>query len=315
MATFTIEEILLDTIKALRHQLPLIMSMGRDTRYQHLKLDKEYIAHIAGIPEVREFDGNYQNGAQDARGLIREVPVVVDKHKHVPIKWAHIDSIKDQNQQAYADLVNNAAYAIALDMVLDILGKVNAANLTHKVTSPAAASDFAVVDQVRNGMNARAVPASRRAGIVNTQVASALGLDPQIGSAEYRGETGAVDQAVRSFRGVAGFQSIDELPVFPDNDENLTGVFFDPGALAIVQGIPEDFQQYAARALGAPMVSYTTSVTDPDTGFTLAAISENQQGTLDGFLNFVGVWGCAVGKQGGDPGDHTDDWGTRLVSA
>lgn len=98
--------------------------------------------------------------------------------------------------------------------------------------------------------------------------------------------------------------------------ENLTGMFFEPRAISILGGIPDDFDG-AAQLFGAPPTYQVTTVTDPDTGLTFAAIAEVQQGTLKSFLHITHVYGVSVGKQAATAtaGDLTDYAGHRLVSA
>lgn len=98
--------------------------------------------------------------------------------------------------------------------------------------------------------------------------------------------------------------------------ENLTGAFFEPEAITILAGIPENFDTFAHEVLGAPKPYKDWTVTDPETGLTMVAIAEIVGGTLTGYLHFVLVWGSSVGKQAGATaaGSLTDYYGHRLVS-
>jgi hypothetical protein len=96
--------------------------------------------------------------------------------------------------------------------------------------------------------------------------------------------------------------------------ENLTGLFFEPRAVAIISGVPDDFDA-AAQLFGAPPTYDAVTYQDPETGLTLVGIAEVQNGTLNGFLHITHVFGCSVGSQGGDDGALTDYAGHRLISA
>lgn len=94
----------------------------------------------------------------------------------------------------------------------------------------------------------------------------------------------------------------------------LTGMFFEPRAIAVMSGIPDDFDG-AASLFGAPPTYGITTLTDAETGITMAAISETQQGTLKSFLHITFVYGAAVGKQAAatSAGGLTDYAGHRLI--
>lgn len=130
------------------------------------------------------------------------------------------------------------------------------------------------------------------------------------------------DKATDSFKvsATAGGAAVDITTNYTSGTvqlvENLTGLFFDPSALAILAGIPEDFETVMS-GMRAPEVSSIHTYTDPETGLTLAGISERQQGTLKAFLSITLVWGSAVGRQlsTNAAGALTDYAGHRLISA
>ncbi len=94
----------------------------------------------------------------------------------------------------------------------------------------------------------------------------------------------------------------------------LTGMFWEPRAICVKAGIPDDLDG-AAQIFGAPPTYGLRTVTDSDTGLTMVAISEAQQGTLKGFLHLTFVYGISVGKQAitASAGDLTDYAGHRLI--
>lgn len=99
--------------------------------------------------------------------------------------------------------------------------------------------------------------------------------------------------------------------------ENLTGMFFEPRAISLLSGIPDDFDE-AARMFGAPPTYGLTVVQDDESGLTLASIAEEAgDGTLNGYLHLTHVFGVSVGKQvaTASAGDLCDYAGHRLISA
>ena len=92
-------------------------------------------------------------------------------------------------------------------------------------------------------------------------------------------------------------------------------MFWEPRAIAVVAGIPDDFDG-AAQMFGAPPTYGVRTLTDETTGLTMVAISESQQGTLKGFLHLTFVYGVSVGRQlsTNSAGAIADHAGHRLVS-
>lgn len=99
--------------------------------------------------------------------------------------------------------------------------------------------------------------------------------------------------------------------------QTLTGFAWDPRAYAILGGIPEDFNQGFLDSIGCPKVMGFETVTHPDLGISMAAVSWQQAGTGDINLALTMVYGVSVGRQSATnaPGDKTDYAGHRLVSA
>jgi hypothetical protein len=97
--------------------------------------------------------------------------------------------------------------------------------------------------------------------------------------------------------------------------EHLSGMFWEPRAIALVAGIPDDLDG-AAQLFGAPPTYGISTLTDADTGLTMAAISESQQGTLKGFLHLTFVYGVSVGRQArtNAAGSLADYAGHRLIT-
>lgn len=399
MPTLIVEEILADVLDAFKVRVPALNRMGRDFRTSGLKLGQTYTAHIAGVPTVGDYDennGGYQASPQNARDLLTDVPITVDKHKKVTLKWRHLNSIADKKQE-YQKVIANAGYALAKAVVNDIIAKVNRRTLTNQSIYSVANSDYDAVNAIRDAMNLAGASDLGRVGMVNTNVASSLHLDERVLSADYRGDMQG-GQSLRVFQNIAGFQEVFEWPELPSNNgtataitatastdlvnltahgfqdgdrvyfpaltggagltagttdyfvrdatadtfkvaataggaavditsnatagtvqriENLTGVFFEPSALAVLAGIPEDFETVVGEGFGAPKLSETYTWTDPATGMTLAAVAEGQTGTLNSFLHMTLVWGSAVGRQlsTNAAGALTDKGGHRLISA
>lgn len=398
-ATLTAEEILTDVLDAFKSNVPGLKRMSTDFRADSLKLNKQYDAHIALLPEVSEYDANnggYQNDAQNVRDLLVDVPVTVDQHPKVSVQAKHLESIQDDKQE-YGKVIGNMGFSLAKNFTNTVLAKFNSRNLSQSSVYTTGNSDYDALEAIQTKMNKVDAGVLDRVGIVNSDVASAIGLDNRILSGDFRGEMQGAS-ALRNWKNIAGFSEVQEWSGLPTNNgaaiavtieadddvvttasahsllvgdrvvfdgltggagltdgtiyyvvsvpsvstltvsataggsavnvstdysagtiarvENLTGAFFEPRAVSILSGIPDDFDQ-AAQRFGAPATYGVTVVTDPDTGLTFAMIAESKQGTLDGFLHITHVYGASVGKQAStaETGSITDYAGHRLISA
>ena len=396
MPTLISTEILMDVLQAFKKRIPAINRMGTDFRADSLKLNQTYKAHIAGLPTIATYDTStgYKNGAVAARTLLTDVSITVDNHKHVPLKWTHLDNIKDKKSK-YDQVISNAGYVLAKAVIDDILGGVTEANFSVESIYSVANSDLDALEAINADMNKKGAATEGRVGIINSDVATVLGADTRIASRDYAGQMQG-GNALRRFTNVSGFGEVFEYPDMPTNalaaltsvtgtastdvlnkvahgltdgtaviitfasgftglttgtryyvrdaaadtfkvaatrggaaiditadgtgatvtECSLTGFFFEPRAIAILAGVPEDFNGAIASQLGIPQLMGFETVTDPETGLTLAAVSWQEVGTGDVYWSPTLVWGKAMGRQAvtATAGALTDYAGHRLLS-
>lgn len=400
MPTLTSAEILMDVMEAFKKRLPALNRMGTDFRAQSLKLNNSYTAHIATIPTVDDVSTTYATTGNNARDLLTDVPIVVNRHKAVRLKWQHLNAIKDQKNR-YEQVVGNAGYAMAKAVTDDIIAGFTPDYFSQSSTFAVADSDADMLDNITGDLNLVGAMPDGRTMLVNTPVANVLSADSRLTSADYAGQR-VRGSGYRRFTDVNGFAEIIEYPDLSagngtqltavtaeaDDDiftkathglatgqalkfdsgtgftgisagttyyvirltentfklatsranaeagtaiditvdgsagaftatQSLTGFAFDPRAIALLTGIPDDFNQDFLGGLNIPRVMGFESVTDPETGLTMAAVSWQDAGTGD--LNWAPtlVWGKALGKQAATaaPGAACDYAGHRLVSA
>jgi len=312
MPTLTSAEILSDVIGSFRKNFPALNRMGTDFRPGALKLNQTYTAHIPTLPSVATYDTTtgYANGAQAARSLLVDVPITVNTHKHVPIKWLHLDAIKDQKNK-YEQVIDNAGYVLAKAYIDDLLSGVTAANFSEATVAATATFDLDVVTAVSGAMNLKGAVTNGRVLLVSTAVANILGADARIASRDYHGQqTGG--SSLRSWSNVGGFAEIIEYPDMPTTG-NLTAFAFEARAFATLAGIPEQFDSEFLAGLNIPRVMGYEAVTRD--GVSMAAVSWQEAGTGNLFWSPTMVWGKALGKQGGSAGALCDYAGHRIVSA
>lgn len=312
--TLTATKILALTLASFRKQLPMLHAMSTDFGAEPLRLGESATAHIPSLPTISTWDATtgYGNGANSARGLMVDVPVTVDSHKFVTLEWGHINNITDQ-KDSIDQMVSNAAYVLGKAMLDSILAKFVAANVSRSVSSLWEDADRETLKAVRKLMNIAGAASEGRVIIGNTDFIGQLGDDARIASNDFSGQRTEAS-AYAHYRNVEGFRDIMEYPDLPANAENIMGIAFEPRAVALRAGIP-DHTFDLAKALGVPSVANTEVMTDPDSGFTLLAITWMTPATFKLNLTLAAVWGSAVGKQAGSASTICDNAACLLIDA
>ena len=399
--TLTSPQVLMDIIGTFRKRFPALNRMGTDFRGAPLKLNQQYIAHIPGLPTTSTYDTTtgYANGANSARGLLTDVPVTVDQHPTCPLKWLHLDQIKDVKNR-YEEVIGNAGYSLAKGMIDNICAGFNTRNFSREVVSTVANFDYDVLQEITGSLNGVGAAPSGRVLIVNTPVANVLATDARMISKDYAGQL-LNGEGYRIWENVGGFALIMEYPDLPSNNataltgvtgansgdvmtsaghglqtgdpvtfisgtsftgltagtryfaikltddtfqvattyanaiagtevvlgadgtsgvfqlqENLVAFAFDKRAIALLAGVPEGMPSGLAASLGIPQTMLFESITEPESGLTMAAAKWQNGGTGDFFFCPTFVWGKGLGKQGfaASAGTLTDYAGLRISS-
>lgn len=218
MPTLSTTLILQKTLERFAVQFPMLEGMSTDFSDKPLRLNDTVTAHVEVLPTAADYNAStgYAGGATDGRSLLVDLPITVDKHRHVPIKLAHLDLIKDQKNR-YGRLIDNTSYVIGKEMVDSVLGKFNSANVSYGTTEAVANWDLETLEGVNSQMNLQGASPAGRIGIISTLAAGQLALDNRIASKDFYGAlTGG--SAYRVFRNIAGFQAIYEYPGLPDSN-------------------------------------------------------------------------------------------------
>lgn len=399
--TLTSAQVLMDVLQSFRKQFPALNRMGTDFRGSPLKLNQQYIAHIPGLPTASTYDAStgYANGATAARGLLADIPVTVDQHPTCPLKWLHLDQIKDVKNR-YEEVIANSGYVLAKGMVDSVLADATTRNFSRERIITTADFDYDALMLITGDANSQGMMNNGRVLIVNTAVANILFADPRIISKDYSGQI-VTSEGYRRAINIGGFAEIREYPDLPSNNgssltgctgeadddlitkaahgletgdpvtfvsgtgftgltagtryfaikasastfkvassyanavagtgiditvdgssgvfqkqENLTAIAFDRRAFALLTGIPEGMSSDLADQLGIPKNMVFETVTEPESGLSMAAAKWQQGGTGDFFFCPTFVWGKGLGKQGASAtaGTLTDYAALRISS-
>lgn len=223
--TLSTTEILLDIIQGVKKQCPWINRMGTDFTKQPLKLNKQYIAHIPTLPSIATYDTmtGYANGATSARSLLVDIPITVSNHKHVPLKFEHLNLIKDDKNK-YGECISLASYVLGKAMVDDVLSGVTSRNFSQSSTYAEADCDADMLTNVQGDLNTQGALPRGRIMLINTAGANAMAVDSRITSKDFAGQQ-PNGEGYRRFVNTHGFAEIVEYPDFPGNNgSQVTGV-------------------------------------------------------------------------------------------
>ena len=312
MPTLTVAEILKDVLKAFKVNFPALNRMGTNFRVGQLKLGNTYYAHIPTVPVVNDVTTTYAVAGQTARSLLVDVPVVVNKHKAVLLTFSHFAAIADQKNE-YDQCIANAGYALAKACIDDILSAAIAANFSQSSVFTTADCDADMLIDVCSDMNAVGAAGNGRVLLLNSAASASLSADARMASRDFQGQIQGGD-AYRTWRNAYGWAEIIEYPGLPTTG-NMCGFGFDPRAIALVAGVPDDSNQEFLRPFNIPEIMTFESISDPDTGLTMAMVGWQTPATAEKNLAVTMVWGKTLGKNGGSAGTITDYAGHIVKTA
>lgn len=313
--TLTTGQILELVIDAFKTRLPFLMSsFAIDMSDERAKFNEEINARIVGLPTVQDYDAStgYKANAAESKSLLNDVPVTMNRHKHVPIKLDFLDQASTNKAINLIDEATmNAGFALAKSVADYCLSLALAANFSQSSEFALADSDRDMLTNIREDLNGVGCNPMGRFGIVNSAVMSALTGDSRIASDDYHGQR-IEGEGFGRLINIEGFGNIWEYPDMPANGEDLTGLFGSKESIVCATRLPKDNLDVAKR-LGIPQIASSEVMTDEDTGLSLLGIKWIEPGTFDIYTTVAIMYGAAAGKQGGDAGTMTDYAGHRLV--
>jgi hypothetical protein len=220
-ATLTTPALLLDVIGAFVKEFPFLGEIASELRpaSNPLKLNQSYTAHVASYGSASTYDNTtgYANGANTARNGLADVQVVTDQQPTYPLKWLHLDAIKDI-KMTYEKVMAGAGYVLGKKVVDDgVFAKCTSRYFSYEVTKAVADFDFDALQSLTTQGNSQGMESTGRILVVNSDVAAVLAVDPRMISKEFAGQL-QDGRAYREWRNVGGFARIIEYPDLPSNN-------------------------------------------------------------------------------------------------
>lgn len=216
MPTLSSAEILLDVARAFRQSIPAVNLLGRNFSQTGLKLNKQYTAHVAGVATTEAVTSTYAVTGNNARNLLSDIPVTVDKRFGTRLFWENLLAIQDDKFE-YQEVIRAAGYSLAKTMVDDLLSTARSEFFSQRTVIAAADSDVDMLASVTTAMNGVGANPRGRVMFCNSAVAAAIAADARMGSKDYAGQLQG-EEGYRSWERVHGFRLIQEYPGLPTNN-------------------------------------------------------------------------------------------------
>lgn len=226
MPTLSSPELLLDVIRAFRQSIPVATLLGRNFSTSPLKLNKQYLAHVAGIAAVENVSSTYAVTGSNARDLLFDVPVTVSNRRGARLFWENVSAIADDKFQ-YQEVIRGAGFALGKAFTDDLLSTARSEFFSYSSAFAAADSDVDMLIAVGAALNTQGAAPMGRVMVVNTAVANALAADSRLSSREFAAQQQGEDGR-RSWTNTNGFRLIQEYPDLPANN----GTAVSGGAIA-----------------------------------------------------------------------------------
>jgi hypothetical protein len=307
--TLTTAEIVADFFEAFRKMVPSLKYFSTDFSSAEAKYQQQIIAHVGSLPTAVDHNqsNGYFNAPASARGLLTDVPVVMDTWKDVVLKFAAADLVVDRSYK-YTRTVNMSAYVLGKAMVDSIIAKVVAANISNGVVCTMANATAAKLRSFTAQLNSQGAPPIRF-GLVNSGFMTGLLADSVVASSFLFGQR-QEGAPIMTLNNIQGFQEVTEYSeTWPTG---LNGFFFSDGAVIVASRLPADSIDLA-RQRGVPIPLSVNTQTDPQSGLTVLALERLNTQNLDLELCFSVMFGSSVGKQGGAAGTIMDPAGLRVT--
>jgi hypothetical protein len=198
-------ELLATVLDKFKVQFPMLSAFTTDFGNGGVVLNQTKTARVRKAATVRDYDGTtgYAANAAATSALLEDVPVTMNRHKHVPVVIDHIDQAGST-----LNLMEEAAAEIAFDLGKEavdyVLGLCKGSNFSQSSEYTQANSDLDATENIRGDLNAIGARQTGRFGIVNTGAALSLGTDARVASRDYHG----ILNGANAFRGFANVSRI-----------------------------------------------------------------------------------------------------------
>lgn len=214
-------------------------------------------------PTVSDYDTT--NGYVAVDATTTDYTCTINKHKHVTLTFNE-QEISGTGRRLLEEQVQVAAYALADQVMDDLLALVVAATFTNTaITETAANTDRDTLVSFRQSLTNNAAPDSGRNILMNVSAFGYLTADTKIISQDYN-NIGNNDYQAGVLKNIQGFQNIFEVPNLPSTG-NMQSFALHKSALIMAARLPKD--PGAIGGGSVPIPGNIETIQDPTTGLAL----------------------------------------------
>jgi hypothetical protein len=276
--------ILQEALSLVFKKFPVLNSISKDLAPLGALQNQTVITRLKSIPSV--VDGN----ADLPDFATTDVPVTLSYSKKIGASFT-----ADQYNSTNRDLIQELAEPIAIGMAQQIVGSVAALWTTSNFANETvnASPDYTTLVACRQALTERGIHGTRHA-IVTPGVYSLLLEDPRC-NRFYKSFLPPGEDPVLSgeLSQISGFSTIQEYPDLPLAN-HLIGVALTPEAVVLASRAPMNPQE--AFGSEVPFAGTFDIITDPNTGFSAAAVQYIDPKTLSVNVYMKWIYGVAVGN-------------------
>jgi len=303
LGTLSPAEVTLEVIAILKKRFPQITAISTDFSSAAVKFNQNVISRVVVPQPAQDYDT--VNGYVAESSVTQDVPVTINKHKHVSLAF-NDQELSSTVRNLPQEQLEGAAYSLGRQISLDLWGQAVVANFGTPAsgnTQNAAVSVTAVGNVTRQTLLAiraalsKAGAGPNRFGLVNADVFAALGADATIVSRFYYNDEPDFMQGV--LENLAGFEKIIEYAELPNAPTGTgagnLGWFGTPAGLVFASRVPADPGMFVTDV---PVPAKIQNVSDPDTGLTIQYryMYDPWKGKLQMTLTLM--YGVAIGVPG-----------------
>lgn len=293
LGTLSPSELVLDCIQFLKLKFPILTAVSTDFSSAAAKWNQAINSRI--VTPIAAADYSTSTGYVSSGVTTTDVPVTINKHKHVSISFNE-QELSATPRNLIAEQVEAAAYSLGKQMSDDLWALCTAANFATNTALNVAAAANVTRTQVLALRKAlvKAGATFNRQGIVTADVFAVLGADQTIFSKLY--DDKPVDFQSGVILGLGGFERIVEFSGLPiGTSPYVQGYFGGKEGLVIAARVPADPGMFVSDV---PMTAKIGVETDPDTGLSIQYryMYDPWLGKLQ--MTLAVMYGVAVGVAG-----------------
>lgn len=268
LGTLTPGVITRDVLDSIVKQFPVLGSIATDFSGAAANFNEAVTSRVVTNPTVQDYNttgGGYVAG----NAATVDVPVTIDKHKHVTLKFSD-QELSGTNRNLAQEQIDASAYALGRKMVDDLYAILVPANFpaaTNETVEALADVDRDTFIETRRALRSRGAMGPYF-GLLNDTAFANLTKDNEVANRDFVTEFPDFDGGV--VRNVGGVRNIFEDVSLPANASNLIGFVGSKSALLIAARTPKD-PALAMREMGIDLSvpGVIDNVRNPETGLSI----------------------------------------------